>query len=382
MSASGRRPHPPGQRRSCRFRSERVSCYTSRVLKAKVFISCSTERLPVAHALKQLLNPCAEATIWNDAGFPFGRSTLTGLIDATVQNDFAVFIFSPDDSVTIRTETVGAVRDNVVFELGLFMGEMGRDRAIWLSLPERDSLRTIADLEGITHLVFPESPSPDLLPAALQKPATEICDHIRRLGPRDEQLICRRALCLASSRYEEERFRADIEYIHSLFSGEEPVHKRGVTAEEFSTYFGHDNRWDIIHLGLYVDDQKGVMIFDPPPGRKSSGTLDVDGVAELIKRSESRLVTIITCDSLRFGSTLARFTNVIAGHRPIEPRPALDWAKHFYGALANEKSLLESFRIAQKIADPGLILLAHKDIRFRRGTSRVPEYTAGPRTAT
>ena len=37
----------------------------------------------------------------------------------------------------------------------------------------------------------------------------------------------------------------------------------------------------------------------------------------MIKECGASLVVIITCDSLKFGEQLARFTNVIAGHQAI-----------------------------------------------------------------
>jgi len=86
----------------------------------------------------------------------------------------------------------------------------------------------------------------------------------------------------------------------------------------------------------------------------------------MTKDCGAALVVIITCDSLRFGEQLARFTNVIAGHQAIAPSNALSWAKVFYQALSVGMSLSQAFDKAQDAADPGLVLLARKDIRFRR----------------
>ena len=80
-----------------------------------------------------------------------------------------------------------------------------------------------------------------------------------------------------------------------------------------------------------------------------------------------RLSSFITCDSLRFGEQLARFTNVIAGHQAIAPGAALDWAKVFYQALSYGEALSQAFYKAQDAADPGLILMARSDICFRPG---------------
>ena len=93
--------------------------------------------------------------------------------------------------------------------------------------------------------------------------------------------------------------------------------------------------------------------------------LSSEALASMIKGSGARLVVIITCDSLAFAAPLARFTNVIAGYQTIGAPAAISWAKVFYQALAFGAPLSEAFNRAQKQTDPGLILLAHKDVRFR-----------------
>src|SRR5437016_4378322 len=101
-------------------------------MKPRLFIGCSTEQLRIARVLARLLAPCAETTVCDRAGFPLGKSILDGLIKAVWKHDFAVFVFGEDDCLTIRAATAPVVRDNVVFELGLFIGSLGSARAFWL----------------------------------------------------------------------------------------------------------------------------------------------------------------------------------------------------------------------------------------------------------
>src|ERR1035438_5572268 len=102
--------------------------------KPRFFIGSSTERLPVAHALKKILAECAEVKVWDEATeFALGKSTLDGLIKVGEVYDFALLVFGQDDSTMIRGSEFMTVRDNVIFELGLLMGQMGRGRALWLS---------------------------------------------------------------------------------------------------------------------------------------------------------------------------------------------------------------------------------------------------------
>jgi predicted nucleotide-binding protein len=50
------------------------------------------------------------------------------LVGALNGSDFGVFVFPPDDVVRMRKKEHQAIRDNVIFELGLFIGRLGRER--------------------------------------------------------------------------------------------------------------------------------------------------------------------------------------------------------------------------------------------------------------
>jgi hypothetical protein len=56
---------------------------------------------------------------------------------------------------------------------------------------------------------------------------------------------------------------------------------------------------------------------------------------------------------------------VVAGYQPIAAAAAISWSKIFYRELSMGVSLSQAFYRAQDEADPGLILLAGKDITFR-----------------
>ena len=122
----------------------------------------------------------------------------------------------------------------------------------------------------------------------------------------------------------------------------------------------------MVHLALYVDKENHRMRFDPVSGTADKEWLQVQAIEGMIKDSGAALVVIITCDSLKFAQQLARFTNVVAGHQAIAPTSALRWAKVFYQALSFGVPLSKAFNDAQDRADPGLILLTHRDVSFRR----------------
>ena len=97
-----------------------------------VFIGSSSEQLRTAREVRELLRPDLDADVWDEGVFGLGNSYLEDLLKAVDTYDFAVFVFAPDDLTTMRAKRAASVRDNVVFELGLFMGQLGRHRAFWL----------------------------------------------------------------------------------------------------------------------------------------------------------------------------------------------------------------------------------------------------------
>lgn len=354
-------------------------------MKPTLFIGSSSKRLPIARGLKQTLSDCADVTVWNEAPeFGINESILNGLIKVGELYDFALLVFGPDDSTMMGGEETPTVRDNVLFELGLFMGHMGRDRAFWLSPRGSKAPHVSSDLEGIMHMKFdePELTNTRGITESLAETRDKVYRQISSLGPRTDRtshvVPMRQALCLASAQYSEARFQKDLEYIHAFFSEREVTSVQGVTADHFYDYFSPGRQWDMVHLGLFVDKENQRLLFDPPSGTGDKDSLGIQAIVGMIKDCGAQLVVIITCDSLKFGEQLARFTNVIAGHQAIKPSAALSWAKLFYQALSVGMPLSQAFDKAQDAADPGLVLLARRDIRFRRSANS----RSGPGTQT
>ena len=55
---------------------------------------------------------------------------IEALEEELAQSDFAVLTLTPDDQTESRGKVSMAPRDNVLFELGLFMGRLGRNRTL------------------------------------------------------------------------------------------------------------------------------------------------------------------------------------------------------------------------------------------------------------
>ncbi|MBK9260275.1 MAG: nucleotide-binding protein [Polyangiaceae bacterium] len=96
--------------------------------KPRIFIGSSVEGLDYAEQIQAGLDYLAEPTIWHQGVFGLSKGTLESLLDARDQFDFAVLVLTPDDMTFTRKNKKNSPRDNVLFELGLFMGALGRDR--------------------------------------------------------------------------------------------------------------------------------------------------------------------------------------------------------------------------------------------------------------
>lgn len=143
----------------------------------KVFVGSSTEGLPVAEAIQLGLDHAAEVTIWHQGVFGLSRGTLEELVRVSKNFDFAVLVLTPDDLTVHRESVSNSARDNVIFELGLFIGTLGRDRT-FIVYPRDNQPRLPSDLAGVTSLTY-RTRSDNNLRAAVGPACTEIKEAIR-----------------------------------------------------------------------------------------------------------------------------------------------------------------------------------------------------------
>ncbi len=144
-----------------------------------LFIISSSEAIPVARQLQLGLKHDVLSTVWTDGVFFAGGYPLESLETAVAGSDFAVAIAQPDDIVSTRGTTAPTLRDNVLFELGLFMGKLSRYRTI-LVHPRVKDLKLPSDLSGLNMISY--QPDGGKLDARLAPVCTEIANIVKRLG--------------------------------------------------------------------------------------------------------------------------------------------------------------------------------------------------------
>ena len=150
--------------------------------KVRVFIISSAEALPIARIIENAFeHDPFHVHLWTAGCFKVANYTIEDLEHAVDRSDFAVAIAHADDFVESRDEMWPAPRDNVIFELGLFMGRLGKSRAILME-PRGKDVKLPSDLAGITTIPYKFVKGGEN--AALMGPAcNKLRDHITALGP-------------------------------------------------------------------------------------------------------------------------------------------------------------------------------------------------------
>jgi|SRR5579871_820395 len=144
-----------------------------------LFIGSSSEDLEIARGVELQLQNDARVSIWKNWGFDPGDSTLETLMKALDEFDFAIMVLNPNDLLRTRGRKYGSPRDNVLFELGLFMGRIGRHRTFILH-EEGADLKLPTDLNGITRVTYRKR---DRLADALSPACSLIAGVIKNQGP-------------------------------------------------------------------------------------------------------------------------------------------------------------------------------------------------------
>lgn len=129
----------------------------------EVFIGSSSEGIKYAEELQkglniELIRYGLHCTLWKDPRtFFLGHATIENLyrkaMELASSDGYAVMLVTPDDKIEIRNEIRYVPRDNVIFELGLFMGKLGRERTFCV-VPSNVNIKMMSDWAGVTNATY------------------------------------------------------------------------------------------------------------------------------------------------------------------------------------------------------------------------------------
>jgi CRP/FNR family cyclic AMP-dependent transcriptional regulator len=151
--------------------------------KPHIFVGSSAETLPICREIQLgFKNDPFVTQVWTDDVFSASKTTIEVLETQLGASDFAILVLAPDDLVISRKAKKPAPRDNVIFELGLFMGALTRDRTFVVQ-PKDPKLKVPSDLLGMTSVTYATDKNQ---PIAVR--IATVCTEIRKLvsekGPR------------------------------------------------------------------------------------------------------------------------------------------------------------------------------------------------------
>ena len=116
-------------------------------LKPKIFIGSSRNGYGTAEKVKAYLSSTGDGFLWQEAGvWEPNRSTFDNLLRMASYFDFGVFIATADDLTLTYEKLVIEPRDNVILEISLFLGAMGRDKSFLLV---EKGIKLPSDFDGI-----------------------------------------------------------------------------------------------------------------------------------------------------------------------------------------------------------------------------------------
>ena len=142
--------------------------------KIRLFVMTSKAASEAAAALEKACAGQFSIVTWKDGGLRGANYPIASLEHALDQSDVAIAIAEP--SVDGQHG-----RDNIIFELGFFMGRLGRHRTFLLE-PRAEKMELPPELAGVNTLTWPHRAEGNLT-EALAPVCAKLSRLIKELGP-------------------------------------------------------------------------------------------------------------------------------------------------------------------------------------------------------
>lgn len=147
-----------------------------------IFIGSTVEGLPIAREIQSnLAHDPVVVRIWEKGIFNPGATPIEDLVKVISECDFGVMVVTPDDEIISRGENYNAPRDNVIFELGLLIGSIGRDRTFIVS-PRKSDIKIPTDLLGVTPIAY-DTTKTSWMETEIAVVSNEIRKVVTKIGP-------------------------------------------------------------------------------------------------------------------------------------------------------------------------------------------------------
>jgi hypothetical protein len=160
--------------------------------RLRVFVASSSEQITTTNKVADAIRaadqvngqPRLDVRPWQKGAFNFSSTYIESLEAELDLADFAVVIMTGDDAGNVRKQEVNLPRDNVIFELGLFIGRLERKRCFFFI--EGDSKTKIAsDLSGVKAVEFFEDSAGEIAGRpSLQSQVIQVREQMIRLEER------------------------------------------------------------------------------------------------------------------------------------------------------------------------------------------------------
>lgn len=140
--------------------------------KSRVFISTSIEGLHIAEAIQIGLESVATCTIRTQGVLKQSDKPIENVVNIAADFDYAIIVITPADFQGKNPTEKRGPKDNIIFELGLFTGTLGRART-FMVLCKDDPIHLPSDLIGVTIAMYSKRSADNLL-AALEPVCTQV----------------------------------------------------------------------------------------------------------------------------------------------------------------------------------------------------------------
>lgn len=149
----------------------------------KVFIASSESSIGVADLVADRLQKTSnvKVRVWDEGVFTLNQGVLDRLLNVIDEFDFAVMIWGPDDVMKSKGAAAASPRDNVIFESGLFMGRLGKDR-VFIVCDSHGNVKIPSDFAGITLVHYDGSKVKEEGESAIRSASDKVAAEIAKRG--------------------------------------------------------------------------------------------------------------------------------------------------------------------------------------------------------